>query len=107
MSQAATPFPESMLLVTQDVIFLEVMNEVLPDDSLKDLYEVGGERYRAVVCWIRLVTLLEDGSDALDLHIFRNDAVMEGNSPYEEDRIRYVSLAFFENESRDIVLRCC
>ena len=78
-------------------------NKFLSDYSLENLYEVGSERDGTIVSGIRLITLVEDGSYTLNLHISGNNLRFEGFLPYKKDRIRDV-FTFLEDKSRNVVV---
>ena len=103
MSEAAATFTKPVLLVAEYAVRLKTANKFLSDYSLEDLYEVGSERDGAIVSRIRLITLFEDGSYTLNLHIFRNNLRFKGFFPYKKDRIRDVVLTFLEDKSRNVV----
>ena len=104
MSEAAATFTKPVLLVAEYAVRLKVANKFLSDCSLKDLFEVGSERDGAIVSMIRLITLFEDGSYTLNLHVFRNNLRFKGFFPYWKDRIRDVVLTFLEDKSRNVVV---
>ena len=96
MSEAAATFTKPVLLVAEYAVRLKVAN--------KFLYEVGSKRDGMIVSRTRLITLFEDGSYTLNLHIFRNNLRFEGFFPYKKDRIRDVVLTFLEDKSRNVVV---
>ena len=104
MSEAAATFTKPVLLVAEYAVRLKVANKFLSDYSLEDLYEVGSERDGAIVSRIRLITLFEDGSYTLNLHIFGNNLRFKGFFPYKKDRLRDVVLTFLEDKSRNVVV---
>ena len=84
MSEAAATLTKPVLLVAEYAVRLKAANKFLSDYSLEDLYEVGSERDGAIVSRIRLITLFEDGSYTLNLHIFRNNLRFKGFFPYKK-----------------------
>ena len=104
MSEAAATFTKPVLLVAEYAVRLKVANKFLFDYSLEDLYEVGSDRDGAIVSRIRLITLFEDGSYTLNLHIFNNNLRFKGFFPYKNDRIRDVVLTFLKEKSRNVVV---
>ena len=97
MSDPAATFTKPVLVVAEYAVRLKVAKKCLSDYSLEDLYEVGSERDGAIVSRSRLITLFEDGSYTLNLHIFRNNLRFKGFFPYKKDRIRDVVLTFLED----------
>ena len=55
------PFPEAVLSVAEDLVFVEMAHDAAVDDVFQDLARNGRERHRSVVRWEAAVTLLEDG----------------------------------------------
>ena len=104
MSETAATFTKPVLLVAEYAVRHKVANKFISDYSLEDLYEVGSERDKAIVSRIRLITLFEDGSYTLNLHIFGNNLKFKGFFPYKKDRIRDVVLTFLEDKSRNVVV---
>ena len=96
MSEAAATFTKPVLFVAEYAVRLKVANKFIFDYSLEDLYDVGSERDGAIVSRIRLITLFEDGSYTLNLHIFGNNLRFKGFFPYKKDRIRDLVLKFLE-----------
>ena len=72
------PFTKPELFVAEYAVRLKVANKFLSDYSLEDLNEVESERDGAIVFRIRLITLFEDGSYTLNLHIFGNNLRFKG-----------------------------
>ena len=104
MSEEAATFTKPVLLVAEYAVSLKVTNKFRSDYSLEYIYEVGSERYGAIVSRIRLITLFEDGSYTLNLHIFGNNLRFKGFFPYKKYRIRDVVLTFLEDKIRNVVV---
>ena len=104
MGEAAATFTKAVLLVAEYAVRLKIANEFLSDYSFEDLYEVGSERDGEIVSRIRLITLFEDGSYTLNLHIFGDYLRFKGFFPYKEDRVRDVVLTFLEDKSRNVAV---
>ena len=104
MIEATATFTKPVLLDAEYAVRLKVANKFLSDNSLEDLYEVGSEKDGAIVSRIRLITLFEDGSYTLNLHIFRNIHIFKGFFSYKKDRIRDVVLTFLKDKSRIVVV---
>ena len=99
-----TTFTKPVLLVAEYAVRLKVENKFLSDYSFEDLYEVGSERDVAIVSRIRLITLFEDGSYTLNLHIFSNSLRFKGFIPDKKDRIRDFVPTLLEDKSRNVVV---
>ena len=74
LGKAASTFTETMLGSREQVVVLQEGDYVIPDNSLKYLYQMRGEGDWPVVSRVRLIPLLVDRCNELLLEHWRDQA---------------------------------
>jgi hypothetical protein len=72
LSKAASTLSKAMLFCADKAVGREVFDQVFSNDPLKNLDDMGCQRYRPVIGWVGFSVLLVDGCNKLQLEQLRD-----------------------------------
>ena len=99
-------FPETVLLVTEDLVVLKEVHQMTMDDVLEDFGANRYQRYRSVIGRLAFISLFEDWRNIRLFPVVRGLSLfqrcLENQSQYGCER-----LSHFLEEPRRYVIRAC